>query len=81
MLKEQFLRTQSETVLISGGEQIGQEVDLVVLVDPDDLLGDVLRCGADSADCQEDVVVQKVAGEMLDLFWEGRGEHESLSLA
>ena len=67
--------------MICSGEEIGKEVDLVVLVNPDDLLSNVLRGGTNSTDSQEDVVVQKVAGKVLDLLGEGSGEHKSLSLA
>ena len=71
---------QGET-LVLGGEQVEQGGLLVHVVDVHDLLGDVLGGGTDSTDGQEYVVGEEVAGEVLDVVWEGGGEHEGLSLA
>ena len=61
--------------------QIQEEGSLVLLLDPDDLLGDVLGGGPHPAHRQEHVVTQEVPGEHLDLLGEGGGEHEGLPLA
>ena len=61
-------------------EEVEHRADLLVLLDPLDLLGDVLGRGADSAHREEHVVLHEVAGETLDLHWEGGAEHEGLSL-
>merc|ERR1719318_2257810 len=62
----------------TGIHQVQQEGPLVRLLDPDNLLRDVLRCGADSADCQEHIIPQEVPGEHLDLLGKGGGEHHGL---
>ena len=45
------------------------------------MLDDEVGGGAHPPDRQEDVVVHEVGGQALDLFWEGRGEHERLAFA
>ncbi len=55
-------------------------IPLVVLLDPNDLLGDVLRSGTDAPDRQENVVVQKVASQDLDLLRKRGREHQRLAL-
>ena len=52
-----------------------------LLVHPDNLLSDVGRRGAHSADRQKDVIVKKVPSEDLDLFRKRGAEHEGLTHA
>ena len=46
-------------------EEIKKEWPLVLFFNPDDLLGDVFRGGANTANGQEDVVVKEVASQNL----------------
>ena len=62
------------------GQDVEQDAALVVVLDILDLLGDVLASGADTADAEEDVILQEVTGEHLDVTREGGGEHEGLPL-
>lgn len=72
---------EGETTGGLGDEDVEQDRALVAVLDVLDLLGDVLRRGADTADGQEDVVLQEVLGEDLDVPGEGGTEHERLALA
>lgn len=62
------------------GEDIEEDTALVVILDVFDLLGDVLAGGADTADTEEDVILQKVLGKDLDVAGERGGKHEGLTL-
>lgn len=66
--------------LASGRENVEQSRDLVSILNILDLLGDVLGGGTDTADRQEDVVLEEVSGQHLDVPGKGGGEHEGLSL-
>lgn len=46
-------------------EQVQKKRPLVTLLHPHHLLSDILRSGANSAHCQEDIVLQKVPGQDL----------------
>lgn len=63
-----------------GADDVEQEGSLVVVFDEFDSLLDVFGSGTDSADGEEDVVLQEVTGEGLDLPGESGGEHERLSV-
>ena len=52
--------------LTGGIEQIKQESTFVVILDPDDLLRDVLTRAAHTTHRQEDVVVQEVTCQNLN---------------
>ena len=60
-------------------QQVEQEVALVALVYPYEFLRHVLRRFTNPAHRQEDVVVQEVAGEALDFFWECGAKHQRLA--
>merc|ERR1719474_452361 len=62
-----------------GVHQVEQERPLVVLLDPHDLLGDVLGGGANATNSQENVVAEEVASQHLNLFGKSGGEHHGLS--
>lgn len=53
-------------LLTCSAEQVQQERPLVALLHPHHLLRDVLRGGADSAHCQEDVLLQEIPGQDLE---------------
>ena len=61
-------------------EDIEEDGALVHVLDVLDLLGDVLRGRSDTSDGQENVVLQEVAGEHLNVAWEGGTEHKGLSV-
>ena len=61
-------------------EDVEQDGALVGVLDELDLLRDVLGGRTDTADGQEDVVLQEVLGEQLDVAGEGAAEHEGLAL-
>lgn len=63
-----------------GANDIEKQGSLVVVFDKLDTLGNVLGSGTDSANGQEDIVLQEVSGEHLNLSRERGGEHERLSL-
>ena len=71
---------QAEVVLALARKNIEQNTTLVLVLDILDLLRNVLAGGADTTDTEEDVVLQKVAGEHLDVAREGGREHEGLTL-
>jgi len=64
--------------LIEGAE-LEELLVLVVLLNVLDVLLDVGRGRADTADGEEDVVVEEVTSELLDLVGEGGREQESLA--
>jgi len=51
-----------------------------VVLDILDLLGNVFRGGANTANGEEDVVLEEVLGEDLDVTGEGGAEHEGLAV-
>ena len=61
-------------------EDIKQNRALVGVLDVLNLLGNVLRSGANTTDRKEDVVLQEIAGKHLDVAGEGGREHESLAV-
>ena len=63
-----------------GVEDVEKDGALVHVLDILDLLGDILRGRSNTSDGQEDVVLQEVAGQHLDVAWEGGTEHEGLSV-
>lgn len=67
---------QTSTVSV---KDVEQHTTLVHVLHVLDLLGDVLRSGTDTANGQENVVVQEVAGQHLDVAGEGGRKHESLA--
>jgi hypothetical protein len=68
---------QTSTV---GVENVEKDRALVNVLNVLDLLGDVLRCGTNTTDRKEDVVLQEIAGKHLDVAGEGGREHESLAV-
>ncbi|TFB02208.1 hypothetical protein CCMA1212_005838 [Trichoderma ghanense] len=64
-----------------GVEDVEKDRALVNVLDELDLLGNVLRGGTNTADGQEDVVLEEVPGEHLDVAGEGGREHERLSVS
>eukprot|EP00042_Codosiga_hollandica_P051259 m.626658 g.626658 ORF g.626658 m.626658 type:complete len:338 (+) comp58246_c0_seq2:519-1532(+) len=57
-------------------EQVQQAVALLVILNPDDLLSDVLAGGTNTTNCEEDVVREEVTGKHLNLTGERGAEHE-----
>ncbi|ROV91474.1 hypothetical protein VSDG_07154 [Cytospora chrysosperma] len=68
---------QTSTVSVKDVEQNRALVDVLDVLN---LLSNVLRGRTNSADRQENVVLQEVAGQHLDVAGEGGGEHESLAV-
>jgi hypothetical protein len=64
-----------------GVEDVEKDGALVNVLDKLDLLGDVLRGGTNTADGQEDVVLEEIPGKHLDIAGEGGREHERLSVS
>ena len=62
-----------------GVEDVKQDGTLVEVFDKLDLLGDVLRSGANTSDRQEDVVLEEIPCEHLNVAGEGGRKHESLA--
>ena len=61
-------------------KNVQEDRALIVVLDILDLLGDVFRGGANTADGEEDVVLEEVLGEDLDVTGEGGAEHEGLAV-
>lgn len=74
-----FDEDESESIRF-GADDVEQEGSLVVVLDEFDSLLDVFRGGTDSADGEENVVLQEVSGERLNFPGESGGEHERLSV-
>ena len=73
---------KDEREALARGEDLHQPVDLLAVPAPAvlHLLRDEVGGAAHSADCEEDVVLQKVLRQALDLFGERGAEHQRLSL-
>jgi hypothetical protein len=63
-----------------GSEYIEKDAALIGIFNILNLLSDVLGRAADSANREEDIVLQEVFSENLDITGEGSAEHESLTL-
>lgn len=70
---------QSQTSTVSM-EDIKQDRTLVLILNIFDLLGNVLRRRSDSANGQEDVVLEEVSSQHLNVSWERGREHEGLTI-
>ena len=70
---------ENETARLFSEEEVEEERLLVVVVDVFNSLGDVLRSRTDSADREEDVVLEEGSSEHLNLTRECSGEHKGLS--
>jgi len=73
-------KDEDQSSRLLGNKQVKQERLLVLVVDVLDSLGDVLRGGSNSANREENVVLQEGSGQVLNLLGEGGGEHERLSV-
>lgn len=71
---------QGETAGSVGVEDIQQDGALVHVLDVLDLLSNVLRGRTDTANRQENVILQEVTGQHLDITRESGREHECLAL-
>lgn len=71
---------QAQVALGLGVEDVEKNGTLVLILNVFDLLSNVLRGGTDTADGQEDVVLQEIASQVLDVAGEGSREHESVAL-
>ena len=69
---------QHEAVLVLH-QDLAENLTLVVVLNPADVLGDVLSGGADAANLQEVVLAEELTGELLDLTRERGGVHEGLA--
>jgi len=71
---------KSQATLGFHGKDVQEDRALIVVLDILDLLGDVLGGGANTADGEEDVVLEEVLGEDLDVAWKCGAEHEGLTV-
>lgn len=62
-------------------KDIKQHGALVNILNVLNLLGDILGSGTNTADREEDVILEEIAGEHLDVAGEGGGEHQSLTIS
>ena len=70
---------ESEIFLGLRCENIQEDASLVIVFHIFNLLGDVLRGTSDSANAEEDVILEEIFCEHLDVTWEGSTEHEGLA--
>lgn len=75
-----FDEDEGQTASAVRVEDIQEDGALVVVLNVFNLLGDVLRGRTDTADGQEDVVLQEVASQHLDVTGEGGRKHQRLAV-
>lgn len=71
---------QGKADLVAGVENVEKDGALVIFLHVLDVLGDILGCGSNPTDREEDVILQEVSSEKLDLPRERSTEHQSLTL-
>lgn len=71
---------QGQTGGAMGVEDVEKDRALIVVLDILDLLGDVLRGRTNTADGEEDIVLQEVASQHLDVTGESGRKHEGLAV-
>lgn len=71
---------KSQATVSVRGKYVQEDRALIVFLNVFDFLGDIFRGGANTADGEEDIVLEEILGQDLNVSREGSAEHQGLAI-